>query len=294
MDTDEDLVDDTWTDIYRNITTGVARRAAERLGRQLTAEEFDAVIQLSDMVKGHEIRTRVARTVHDPLTTEGLKPWYFLYCKRIGFHDDYLATFNRPNVELVDTRGLGVERLTRNGVVAAGREYIVDCLIFATGFEVGTSLGLRTGYDPVGRAGQTLTQAWADGPRTLHGMHAHGFPNLFTMGIVQNATTINFTHLADEQSRHLAYVVTQTRARGDEACVEATEEGVAGWLAEMRSKASGASRVKDCTPSYSNSEGDAANPHSLDNVRYGGGPMLFFSMLERWRANGSLEGLSIA
>ncbi|GAA2372138.1 NAD(P)/FAD-dependent oxidoreductase [Dactylosporangium salmoneum] len=293
-DVDEDLVADSWTDIYRNITARVARHAARRLGRDLSPAEYDAVIQLSDMVKGHEVRSRIARTVDDPRTAEALKPWYYLYCKRIGFHDEYLAAFNRPNVELVDTHGRGVQRLTAGGVVVEGREYEVDCLIFATGFEVGTSLGRRTGYDPVGRDGVRLTEAWSAGPRTLHGMHARGFPNLFMMGIVQNATTINFTHLADEQSRHLAYVVTQTRAAGDSACVEATEDGVAGWLAEMRAKASGAARVKDCTPSYSNSEGDPDNPHSLDNIRYGGGPLVFFRMLADWRASGVMPGLVVA
>jgi len=289
---EEDLVDDAWTDIYRKITPGVARRIAHRLGRELTAEEVDRVIQLSDMAKGNEVRSRISQIIEDPTTAESLKPWYYLYCKRPGFHDEYLPTFNRLNVELVDTGGRGVERFTRNAVVVDGQEYEVDCLIFATGFEVGTSLGLRVGFDPVGRDGQSLVEAWQAGPRTLYGLQSAGFPNLFFLGIVQGGNTINYTHMADEQARHIAYIVSQTR-NAAASVVEPTTDAVEGWLAEMRSKAPGLSRVKDCTPSYTNSEGDTDNPHSLDNTRYGGGPVLFFEMLARWREDGRLEGLKL-
>src|SRR5690606_14668531 len=137
--------------------------------------------------------------------------------------------------------GRGVERFTTNAVVVDGRAYEVDCVIFATGFEVGTSLGYRVGVDPVGRDGRSLIDAWRNGPRTLHGMQADGFPNLFFLGIVQGGNTINYTHMADEQARHISFIVARTREAGATA-VEATTEGVEGWLAEMRAKAAGASR----------------------------------------------------
>jgi cation diffusion facilitator CzcD-associated flavoprotein CzcO len=203
-----------------------------------------------------------------------------------------LPTFNRPNVSLVDTRGRGVERFTRNAVVVDGEHYELDCLIFATGFEIGTSLALRVGFDPRGRGGRSLIEEWRQGPRTLHGMQSDGFPNLFFLGIVQGGNTINYTHMADEQARHVSYIVGETRRRGASA-VEPTAEGVEGWLAEMRSKAAGRARVSDCTPSYSNSEGDADNPHSLDNTRYGSGPVVFFDRLARWRQAGDLAGLEL-
>lgn len=289
-DADEDLVDDAWTDIYRAITSNVVRRTSHRLGRGLTSQEIDRVIQLSDMTKGHEIRKRVCELISDPATAESLKPWYYLYCKRPGFHDEYLPTFNRPNVELVDTRGRGVEAFTEKAVVVDGVSYEVDCLIFATGFEVGTSLSRRVGVDPIGRDGRMLSDAWSNGPRTLHGMQSYGFPNLFFLGIVQGGNTINYTHMADEQARHVSHIIGEVTRRG-ESVVEATTEGVEGWLAEMRAKAPGRGRVQDCTPSYSNSEGDLDNPHSLDNTRYGGGPVAFFSLLSRWRDDGGLPGL---
>ena len=133
-----------------------------------------------------EIRARVDAIVTDRDTAEGLKPWYGYYCKRPCFHDEYLQAFNCDNVTLVDTRGLGVERITENGVVVDGVEYELDCLIFATGFEVGTDYAQRTGFEVVGRDGLTLSKKWADGIQTFHGLHVRGFPNLFVESIAQS------------------------------------------------------------------------------------------------------------
>lgn len=130
----------------------------------------------------NQVRARVDSIVTDPATAAALKPWYRQFCKRPCFHDAYLQTYNRPNVTLVDTLGHGVERLTERTVVANGKEYEVDCLIFATGFEVGTSFTRRTGYDIVGRDGALLSEHWSGGKRTLHGMTANGFPNCFFIG----------------------------------------------------------------------------------------------------------------
>ena len=128
--------------------------------------------------------------VKDPATAAALKPWYRQFCKRPCFHDEYLETFNRPSVTLVDTQGNGVERLTETAVVANGREYPVDCLIFATGFEVGTSYTRRAGYDIKGPRWRHAIKHWADGLRTLHGLTAHGFPNCFFLGFTQTAITV--------------------------------------------------------------------------------------------------------
>src|SRR3954464_4556869 len=138
-----------------------------------------ARIELAGCAKKEEVPSRVDRMGPDPATAEALKPWYGYFCKRPCFHDEYLQTFNRDNVTLVDTRGRGVERITAGGVVVDGTEHPVDCLIFATGFEVGTDYSRRTGFDLVGRDGLTLTEKWRDGVRTLHGVSVHGFPNSF-------------------------------------------------------------------------------------------------------------------
>src|SRR3546814_6794106 len=125
----------------------------------------------------NEIRARIEFEVKDPATAEALKPWHRRWCKRPLFSDDYLPTFNRPNVTLVDTAGKGIERMTETGVVVAGEEYEVDCLIFATGFETGTEYTRRAGYDVVGRGGLELSEHWKDGMKTFQGMFTRGFPN---------------------------------------------------------------------------------------------------------------------
>src|SRR4029077_6951318 len=125
-------------------------------------------LEMADFEKMEQIRARVDSIVEDPATAEALKPYYRQFCKRPCFHDEYLDTFNRPNVTLVDTHGRGVERLTERGVVAKGVEYELDCLIYATGFEVGTDYSRRAGYEIVGRDGLTLTSKWADGASTFH------------------------------------------------------------------------------------------------------------------------------
>src|SRR6185436_8391282 len=90
---------------------------------------------------------------------------------------------------------------------ADGVEYALDCLIYATGFEVGTDYSRRAGYPIVGRDGVSLTEKWASGVTTLHGMFSHGFPNCFIMGPQQTGFTVNFPHMLNEQSNHIAYVI---------------------------------------------------------------------------------------
>src|SRR5581483_2147419 len=134
----------------------------QREGPDLSPETLASTMEMADFAKMEEIRARVDTIVNDPATAEALKPYYNQFCKRPCFHDEYLDTFNRPNVTLVDTQGKGVERITEKGVVANGREYEVDCLIYATGFEVGTSYTRRSGYELYGRGGQSLSEKWAD------------------------------------------------------------------------------------------------------------------------------------
>ena len=166
-DQDEDLVADGWTDIFRKLTGIAAKTASRQLGRRLSSEEKGQLMELADFQKMERSAAASRTIVEDPATAEKLKPWYRQFCKRPCFHDEYLPTFNRPNVHLVDTEGLGVERLTERGVVVNGTEYEVDCLIFATGFEVGTGYTRRSGYDLVGRDGVLLSDKWQDGLRTL-------------------------------------------------------------------------------------------------------------------------------
>src|SRR3984957_9933163 len=215
-DQDEDLVHDGWTDIFRNLTGTAAKQIADRLGRRLSSQERAEVMQIADYRKMNQVRSRVDERVEDPATAALLKPWYRQFCNRPCFHDEYLQTFNRPNVHLIDTEGRGVERLTARGVVANGPEYELDCLIFATGFEVGTSYTRRAGYDITGRDGVTLSEHWGEGLRTLHGLTSHGFPNCFFLGFTQTAITISVPQALGEQADHVAYIVSEARDRGTE------------------------------------------------------------------------------
>lgn len=292
-DQDVDLVSDGWTDIFRNLTGIAAKLASRKLGRRLTPAEKAELMEIADFRKMEQVRARAEALVEDPSTAEALKPWYRQFCKRPCFHDEYLATYNRPNVTLVDTDGKGVERLTERAVVANGAEYEVDCLIFATGFEVGTTYTRRAGYDVVGRDGRSLSEKWSEGLRTLHGLQTAGFPNCFFLGFTQTAVTVNVPHALNEQAKHVTYILDEARRRGART-VEATPEGEQGWIDEMRDKARlGLKFYAECTPGYYNNEGKLGNPNGFFAGTYGAGPIKFFRILDEWRADGRLAGLAL-
>jgi cation diffusion facilitator CzcD-associated flavoprotein CzcO len=284
---DEDLVDDAWTSIVKKL---FVMRQTSVAG--MSDEERLRAVDMADFAKMEDIRARVDSIVADRATAEALKPWYGYFCKRPCFHDEYLQAFNRDNVTLVDTRGRGVERITAGGVVVDVAEHTVDCLIFATGFEVGTEYSRRAGFDIVGRGGLTLTDKWRDGVRTFHGLSAHGFPNCFVLSIAQSGFTVNFPYLLDVQARHVAWVIAWGLSH-EAAKVEACAEAEAAWVKTViqRSSAS-AERAKSCTPGYYNREGQA-NAKTRQGSFFFGSPTEYADILEAWRANGSLEGLDV-
>jgi cyclohexanone monooxygenase len=285
---DKDLVNDGWTDIIGNILL-LARKKMEA-GEAV--ENPAALMQLADFKKMEQVRARVDSVVKDPSKAEALKPWYNQFCKRPCFHDEYLDTFNRPNVHLIDTKGKGVERITERGIVVEGKAYEVDCLIYATGFEVGTDFTRRSGYQLYGKDGQTLSDKWANGVSTLHGMFSRGFPNCFIISNSQSGFTANFPHMINEQSKHIAYVLKHAVDR-QVRTLEPTAEAEAAWvqtiidLSLMRE-----AFLKECTPGYYNNEG---KPEVIakQNGSYGAGPVAFVKVLEAWRDAGTLEGLEL-
>jgi cyclohexanone monooxygenase len=283
----EDLVDDGWTDIIGKLLVSMRRDDADRSLTGITK-----TMEIADFEKMNQVRSRVDDIVDDATTAAALKPWYRQFCKRPCFHDSYLQTFNRPNVTLVDTEGRGVDAITPRGVVANGVEYDLDCLIFATGFEVGTDYSRRAGCTVVGRHGVTLTEKWADGVRTLHGMHSHGFPNLFIMNSAQSGFTANFPHALDEQSQHIAYIVGRARSDGT-TMIEADQDAEDAWVRTIIELARmGQSFLESCTPGYYNNEGKP-NERAAQNGFYGAGPVAFFNLMASWRDEGSMTGLQL-
>ena len=169
---DEDLVMDGWTDLSRRIRAKIMDLPRD----QTTPQAMLAAYEDSDNEKMDEIRARAETIVKDRETAEKLKAWYRQLCKRPCFHDEYLQAFNAPGAHLIDSTAKGVEKITEKGVVVGGKEYEVDCIIYASGFEVGTEFTRRAGFDLTGRDGVKLSEAWAEGMRTKHGIHVHGFP----------------------------------------------------------------------------------------------------------------------
>ncbi|MEQ1887625.1 MAG: NAD(P)/FAD-dependent oxidoreductase [Alphaproteobacteria bacterium] len=286
---EEDLVNDGWTEIIRNLLVKVKQGK----GAGASRAELMAFTELLDYQKMEGVRARVDAIVKDKATAEALKPYYRQFCKRPCIHDEYLPTFNRPNVTLVDTRGQGVDRITEKGVVFDGKEYEVDCLIFATGFEVGTNYTRRSGYDLIGRDGLALSEKWANGVSTFHGLHTRGFPNCFIMGILQSGFTANFPHALDENSHQIAYIVKQLQD-SNRKTVEASQQAEDEWVQTILRKAKlGLRFYAECTPGYYNNEGRPAE-RSGQNGQYGGSSEDFFRIIKQWREEGEMRGLEVA
>ena len=282
---EEDLVKDGWTEIIRNLIS-----MANYRGEDTNWDEVPQLMEIADFQKMEQIRARAAELVEDPKTAESLKPYYRQFCKRPCFHDSYLQTFNRDTVELVDTNGQGVEKITQRGVVAGGKEYEVDCIIFATGFEVGTSYVRRSGYDVTGLDGLNLSDKWAEGMRTLHGVMTSGFPNLFIISNSQAGFTTNFPHAMDETSQHIGYILNECR-KDNLASIDVEKEAEDKWVEEIIGVSRFASDFQEsCTPGYYNNEGKP-NPKSVQNGPYGKGSRPYFRITAAWREEGNMAGI---
>ena len=288
----EDLVADGWTDIARRIGISLMNRRQDT--GNLDMEEIMLRAEIADFQKMNEIRGRVDETVAKAEAADRLKPWYRQFCKRPTFNDAYLATFNRANVKLIDVSdSKGVERITENAVVADGIAYEVDCIIYATGFEITTAAHRRVDFDTIGRGGQSLYDHWADGYRTLHGLSSHGFPNWFTIGINQNGLSPNMTAMFDDQAVHVAHIISEVKRRGLQV-VEVTAEAEDAWVGQIIALAgSGAAAfLEQCTPGYYNREGKGSGGN-MQNSPYAPGINSFNALLQQWREQGDLEGMAL-
>jgi cation diffusion facilitator CzcD-associated flavoprotein CzcO len=284
---EEDLVQDGWTDLSRRIRERIAALPPERR----TPADMWAAWEDADFEKMEEIRRRAETLVEDAATAEHLKAWYRQLCKRPCFHDAYLQAFNEPGTHLLDTDGQGVERITERGVVVGGVEYEVDCIVYASGFEVGTPFTERAGFDPAGRGGLRLSEYWSEGMRTKHGIHVHGFPNMFIVQPTQGANLIsNVPHNLTESGRTIAAVVRHTLEAGSRE-VEVTKAAEDAWIEFLLTGPGRMIGSQECTPGYYNNEGQDPGPGARLAVGHPGGAMAYFRYIDEWRNAGDYEGL---
>jgi cation diffusion facilitator CzcD-associated flavoprotein CzcO len=282
-----DLICDIWTEISRNLAAELAA-----VGSPQSFEQVMARRELVDYRVMERLRRRAETLVNDPETAEALKPWYRFLCKRPLSNDDFYPTFNRPNVKLIDVSATkGVEHMTEKGFVAHGIEYEVDCMIFASGFEVTSDLDRRWGISAVeGRGGQSIYQQWAEGPKTLHGVMAHGFPNQFYIGYIQGGLNASTTEQFGRQGYHIAYVISEALKRGLQS-VEPSQEAQDAYVNHFEAVMFDSTQFqRECTPSYFTNEGQVKAPWALFRS-YGPGWTAFQKLLEDWRSKGELEGL---
>lgn len=291
-----DDVHDGWTELSAGLTPMPSEPIVRRLGRPLSGAERGELSQISDYRVMNRIRARVDELVDDPETAEALKPWYRWMCKRPCFHDEYLQAFGQPNVHMIDTEGKGAEAFTKGGIMVAGREIPVDCVVFATGFEAGIAYTRLTGFELYGSNGIALSAHWRGGVRSLHGMNTDKFPNCYFLGgTAHSAAAVNAVHLLDEQANHMAYIVGEAHKRGFSR-LEADANAVDQYTSGIRNSRAGKALLRlflECTPGYYNAEGDAKSSDELFlGGRYGDGPLAFYDLLKKWRETGSLPGMN--
>ncbi len=276
-----DMIDDEWTKMNWVDT------------RKLPENDEEALeLERIDFENMERVRQRIADVIKDPATAELMMPWYSQSCKRPCFHDEYLPAFNRPNVHLVDTDGKGVNEINESGVIVNGVEYPVDLLIFASGFEVTTGYTHRLGFDPKGRNGISLSEAWAEGPATLHGVLSNGFPNMFMISTVQGAQATNFVHSITEAAQHVSFLIEQC-VKGDIATIEPETAAQENWFETLFAQLWGIARYNaTCTPGYLNSEG-GGDMRSARAIAWMTSVLGFAEYVENWRQQGDLAGLTL-
>ncbi|WP_040700223.1 flavin-containing monooxygenase [Nocardia vinacea] len=292
-----DLVNDGWTDLFRALGAAEVDSAEHDPvpldDGHIGPEEAPARKEAADFRRMEAIRARIDDIIDDPDTASSLKPYYAYLCKRPGFSDEYLQAFNRPNVTLIDTNGRGVGEIRSDGIVIEGRLIQLDCIVFATGFETGTSYTHRIGFDVIGRAGNRLSEKWANGISSLHGMMTSEFPNLLVQpGLsAQSTETPNLVHTMLENARHMSYIISEVRRHAE--IFELADWAEKEWVELIIEKAPDDTEfLRSCTPGRKNIEGDPES-RPLGDRNYGGGPLALYEELRSWRARGDLRGLDL-
>ncbi len=289
-----EFADEGWTRMVRNL-----HQLSEMAG-DVTPDQMAQMAQLADFKTMEQIRSRVDETIADPALADKLKAFYNQFCKRPTFNDHYLETFNRSNVELVDvSESKGVDRITEKGLVANGIEIEVDCIIYASGFEITSSYERRIGIPVYGIGGESIYEHWNEGMRSMHGLMVRGFPNLFTCGgLFVFQLGANYCYGVDVQAEHVAYTVAELRKRGVAAAnVSAAAERA--WMDDQLDNNAPPTPLvlggspDSCTPGYYNQEGTSERYRDVRLESYTKGLGAYRKVLDGWRAAGTLDGLEL-
>lgn len=269
-------------------------REGKAAGVEIKDEELPVLLPLADLRLMQALRDDIDKRVHDKATAEKLKPWYPFMCKRPAFHNDYIETFNKPNVELVDTDGQGVSHLTKDAIVANGTEYPVDLIIHSTGFDFifAHDFERRTGIRLVGSKNQTIDEAWAEnGPSTLYGIHARDFPNMFNIGALQAGVGVTWLHTCYIAGEHIAAVIGKVAQQSDYEVIEPSLEASEEWAKDMEVGADMRLAFhSSCPPGYYNKEGKPEEVSSRCGL-YPKGVLAWIKALSDWKEEGNMKGL---
>ncbi|BEJ16582.1 hypothetical protein CspHIS471_0511870 [Cutaneotrichosporon sp. HIS471] len=289
-----DLVDDGWTNL--------AIRWRNRY-RDIPAEQFGlpaimAAMEEQDNETMERIRARVDEIVTDKDKAAGLKPWFRQLCKRPCFHDEYLPAFNKESTKLVETDGQGVTEVTETGVIANGKHYELDCIVWASGFQfIAGEVLTRFGYDIVGPQGK-ISDMWAakgdgGGMRTLHGLQTAGFPNLFFQQLPQTGFLIsNLPNNFVPQAANVAALIAHAKENGH-TTIDVKPEAQAAWCDAILQHGRPIGNA-ECTPGYYNNEGKGETIHTKLNAGYPAGASAFAKLMDEWRAPGPQQFAGVA
>ena len=245
----------------------------------MTAEEKAKRAEQANIRAMQAIHRRIDNVVKDPVVAESLKPYYMIGCKRPTFHDEFLPTFNRPNVTLVDTKGKGINTINDKGIVFNGKTYELDVLIMATGFEV-----QKTGIwnEIRGMNNLELNDKYKDGVRTLLGIHSNGYPNMYIMGGYQASFSFNLVDILRKQGDHIARTINYAKELGEKhgqkfAAITCTYKAEDYWVNEVISHRGKSNYSKECTPGYYNFEGEEQR---RQDGNYNGGVMKYYNEVD--------------
>lgn len=302
-----DIINDGWT--HTPAGSGFLGSNSKTVAPDEVEKHIKELYAL-DTPRTELLRKRVDEIVENKDSAERLKAWYASWCKRPSFHDEYLQSFNKPNVTLIDTEGRGLDGYTKNSITFNGNEHEIDCLVLATGFTFNNneSPAQKLRAEVQGREGLTLTDYWNKPESgTLFGVAMPGFPNLFSVLPRGAAATWNFTSAMDMMAELIGAIITQAQQRagkGNRVVIEPSVDGERQYALELAKRAAWYSVMPVCTPGYFNAEGAAAfqkkekksEEQVINESRkmpWGSGPVDYRRMAEEFVANGDLDGFMV-